>query len=268
MKDTTLPPKSLDLTKMPFGKALTEEEPFVYSQYEEIARLLGCAVKEKTIAMVTGQAGMGKTTAIRTFVRSLPSNMYQVLYMGQDQHGTNLFRRFALSLGLKASQWRHQLAMQLSQHLQENETLGGRQVVAVVDEAHLLGDSILEDMRLLTNSDFDQSSPVCLILAGQLSLRHRLREPMFVALNQRIRYRYALEGFSQEECSEYIKHRLLAVDMPQDIFTDGALKLVYEASGGIPREINNICVGCLLKAADGKVDQRLVKQVIDERELN
>lgn len=220
MKDTTLPPIS-GLTQMPFGKALALEEPFVYKQYEEIAKLLGCAVKEKTIAMITGQAGMGKTTAIRTFVRGLPSNLYQVIYMGQDQHGTNLFRRFALSLGLKPNQWRFQLALQLSQHLQGNETLGGRQIVAVIDEAHLLGDATLEDIRLLTNSDFDQSSPVCVILAGQLSLRNRLREPMFVALNQRIRYRYALEGFSQEECIAYIKHRLQAVDVPQDLLQMG-----------------------------------------------
>jgi general secretion pathway protein A len=268
MKDTTLPPKTFNSTRTPFGKALTDEEPFKYNQFDEIARLLERAVKEKTIAMVTGQAGMGKTTAIRAYVRTLPSNLYHVIYMGQDQHGTNLFRRFALLLGMKPSQWRYQLALQLSQHLQENESLGGRQVVAVIDEAHLLGDATLEDMRLLTNSDFDQSSPLCLILAGQLSLRNRLREPMFVALNQRIRYRYALEGFSPEECAEYIKHRLQAVDMPADLFTDGALKLIYEASAGIPREINNICVGCLMKSADGKVDQKLVKQVIDERELN
>jgi type II secretory pathway predicted ATPase ExeA len=265
MKDTTLPPGQLPV---PFGKALVLEEPFVYKQYQEIAKLLECAVKERTIAMVTGQAGMGKTTAIRTFVRGLPANLYQVIYLGQDQHGTNLFRRFAQSLGLKPSQWRHQLALQLSQHLQENETLGGRQVLAVIDEAHLLGDATLEDLRLLTNSDFDQSSPVAIILAGQLSLRHRLREPLFVALNQRIRYRYALEGFSQEECIAYIKHRLLAIDAAPDLLTDGALKLIYEASGGIPREVNNIAASCLLKAGDGKIDQRLVKQVIDERELN
>lgn len=268
MKDTTLPPKVFNMERAPFGKALTHEEPFKYDQFEEIARVLERAVKEKAIAMVTGQAGMGKTTAIRAFVRTLPPNLYQVIYMGQDQHGTNLFRRFALHLGMKPGQWHHQMALQLSQNLQDNEALGGRQVVAVIDEAHLLGNATLEDMRLLTNSDFDQSSPLCLILAGQLSLRNRLREPMFVALNQRIRYRYALEGFSSEECAEYIKHRLQAVEVSPDLFTDGALKLIYEASAGIPREINNICVCCLMKSTDGKVDQKLVKQVIDERELN
>jgi type II secretory pathway predicted ATPase ExeA len=265
MKDTTLPPGQLPV---PFGKGLVMEEPFVYKQYEEIAKLLNCAVKEKAIAMISGQAGMGKTTAIRMFVRGLPTNFYQAIYLGQDQNGTNLFRRFAQSLGLKASQWRYQLALQLSQHLQENEALGGRHVVAVIDEAHLLGDSTLEDLRLLTNSDFDQSSPVTVILAGQLSLRHRLREPMFVALNQRIRYRYALEGFSQNECIDYIKHRLQVIDASPELLSDSALKLIYEASGGIPREVNNIAAACLLKAVDGKIDQRLVKQVVDEREMN
>ncbi len=53
--------------------------------------------------------------------------------------------------------------------------------------------------------------------------------------------------------------------MSPELFTDGALKLIYEASAGIPREVNNICIGCLMKTDDGKVDQKLVKQVIDER---
>jgi len=268
MDDYIFGPGLVGLKHMPFGKALAIEEPFVYEQYEQIALLLGCAVKEKAIAAITGQAGIGKTTAVTAFVRTLPANAYQIIYLGQDQHGGSLFRRFALSLGLKPKQWRFEIALQLSQHLQDNEALAGKRIVAIVDEAHLLSDSTLEDLRLLTNSDFDQGSPMTLLLLGQLSLRNRLREPLFAALNQRIRYRYALEGLSLEECNAYIKHRLVGAGASPELFTDGALKLIFEASGGIPREVNNIALSCLLKAADGKVDQRLVRQILDERELN
>jgi type II secretory pathway predicted ATPase ExeA len=268
MNDSTFDPTLLGLKHMPFGKALALEEPFVYEQFEQIAYLLGCAVKERALAAVTGQAGMGKTTAVTAFVRTLPANAHHIIYLGHDQHGGSLFRRFALGLGLKPKQWRHQIALQVSQYLQDNEALAGRRIVVIVDEAHLLSDTTLEELRLLTNSDFDQGSPIALFLLGQLSLRTRLKEPVFAALNQRIRYRYALEGFSAEECLAYIKHRLVGAGASSDLFTDGALKLIFEASGGIPREVNNIALSCLLKAADGKVDQRLVKQVIDERELN
>lgn len=268
MDNPTLDRLLAGLKHVPFGKALLLEEPFVYDQFQQIAGLLGCAVKERAIAAVTGQAGIGKTTAVTAFVRSLPANAYQVIYLGQDQHGGSLFRRLALSLGLKPKQWRHQISLQLSQHLHDNEALAGRRVVTIVDEAHLLSDTTLEELRLLTNSDFDQGSPMAMILLGQLSLRNRLREPVFAALNQRIRYRYALEGFSLEECIAYIRHRLIGAGGSPELFTDGALKLIFEASGGIPREVNNIALCCLLKAADGKVDQRLVKQVLDERELN
>jgi type II secretory pathway predicted ATPase ExeA len=256
------------LKHVPFGKALAMEEPFVYEQFQQIANLLKCVVMERAIAAITGQAGSGKTTAVTAFVRSLPANAYQVIYLGHDQHGGSLFRRFALSCGLKPQQWRHQVTLQLSQYLQDNETLAGRRLVTIIDEAHLLSGTTLEELRLLTNSDFDQGSPMALILLGQLSLRNRLREPLFAALNQRIRYRYALEGFSLEECISYIKHRLTGAGASPELFTDGALKLIFEASGGIPREINNIALSCFLKAVDGKVDQRLVKQVLDERELS
>ncbi len=260
-----------DISQMPFGKSSPSSDAFSYSQLEELHSLLRYAVAEKSMALITGQAGAGKTTAVRLFIDSLPTNKYQTIYLGQDQIGANLLRRLAITLGITPSFHRQHTLMQISRYLGENLEQAGRSIILVADEAHLLDDRTLEDIRLLTNADFDKSSPVAVILLGQLPLRSRLKAPGHEALNQRLRVRYHLEGLSQDESSAYIKHQLKLSGCKQDLFGDDVIKLVFMASEGIPREINNLCVLAMLRAqsiAVNKIDTKLVHQILDQRELN
>jgi type II secretory pathway predicted ATPase ExeA len=223
------------------------------------------------MALITGQAGVGKTTAVRAFVNELPTNKYQIIYAGQDHDGGNLSRRLATALGIQAKHFRAHTWLAISQHLADNLVEQGREIVLIMDEAHLLDDRTLEEIRLLTNCDFDRSSPVTIIFVGQLSLRSRLKQTGFEALNQRLRFRYALEGFSEQETLEYIRLRLNSAQLPEDFFSPEAIKSIFLAAQGIPREINNIATAVLLKmralGAD-KADGKIVRQVLDQREIN
>jgi type II secretory pathway predicted ATPase ExeA len=161
--------------------------------------------------------------------------------------------------------------MQIAQHLSDNLIEQGKTPVVIVDECHLLDDSTLEDLRLLTNADFDRLSPLALILLGQLPIRARLKAPGLEAICQRLRFRYALEGFSEEETAAYIKHHLRLVGLNEDLFTKEAVKQIFLASAGLPREINNYCTMAVLKAQSASlssIDAKLIRQVLDQRELN
>jgi type II secretory pathway predicted ATPase ExeA len=255
----------------PFSKTLGGDELFSYAQLEELHRLLQRTVDEKSMALITGQAGVGKTTSVRSFMDQLPTNRYAIIYLGQDQEAVSVWRRLATSLSLKPSFSRAYTRLTISQYLNDNLLEQGKDVVLVVDEAHLLDGMTLEDIRLLTNTDFDRTSALTVILLGQLQLRTRLKSVGFEALNQRLRYRYSLEGFSEEEAVEYIKKRLEACGLSQDIFAPEALRQIFLASQGIPREINNYCVAALIKAESlgvERIDAKLIKQVLAQRELN
>ncbi|MEX2374912.1 MAG: AAA family ATPase [Dehalococcoidia bacterium] len=63
-------------------------------------------------------------------------------------------------------------------------------VVLIVDEAHLLSSEQLEQLRLLTNTDMDSRSSLGLVLLGQPTLRRRLKQGHFAALDQRIGLRF------------------------------------------------------------------------------
>lgn len=253
----------------PFGKDVAEL--FDYPQFAEIRHILEVALPDRSMTLVTGQAGVGKTTGVRSFVDTLPSNVYTVIYLGYDQQGATLLRRLCIQLGLKPKQYRSQLFLQIGQFLEENILESGKSIFLIVDECHLLDLATLEDLRLLTNTDFDRSSPLAITFVGQLSFRRQLKAPGYEAISQRIRFRYALEGLSLEETIAYIKHRLTSAGGQDDIFLPDALKSIFASSGGIPREINNLCSAALLKAhAIGakKVDAKLVKLILDMREVN
>lgn len=261
----------ITMTKLPFGKGLSQDELFSYSQLEEFKALLRKAMEGKYPFMLTGEAGTGKSTATYAAVCELPTNKYSVIYLGQDQDGSNLIKRLAVGLGLQPKNNRKHAWMQISQLLSDNLSEQGKTPVVIIDEAHLIDDATLEDLRLLTNNDFDRSSPLCLILLGQLPLRTRLKAPGFEALSQRLRFRYALEGFTQDETTSYVKHHLNLVGLPTDLFSAEALKLVFLESRGILREINNYCTLAILKAQSlnaSKIDAKLVRQILDQRELN
>jgi type II secretory pathway predicted ATPase ExeA len=260
-----------DLAALAFGKNVKERDIFPYVQLTELHRALTVSVSQRSMAMVSGKAGIGKTSGVRAFTSRLPSNKYMVLYFGQDQDGSNILKRLARAFGMR-SRFKHaDMVMDVSQALCDNVREGGKEVVAVVDEAHLLDDRTLEDLRLLTNDEFDTSSPMSVILLGQQQLRLKLKSPRFEALNQRLRYRFFLEGFSLEETAAYIKHRLEAAGGDAELFKEEAMAVLFDASEGVPREINNLAALALLRAEAlglDSIDDKLLKQVLAQRELS
>ena len=143
----------------------------------------------------------------------------------------------------------------------------GKQVVLIIDEAHLLDAESLEGIRCLSNMGMDQTAPFCLLLLGQPTLRRRLRQSPFAALDQRVGMRYAIPGLSAEETASYVQHHLALAGCSDTLFSDDAIGLIHEASRGLPRLINNLAVGSLIAAFAGKkaiVDQSAVRVAVAE----
>ncbi len=258
------------LKGIPFGKDIDDKGLFTYSQITELHQLLELTIESRTGMLVTGQAGTGKTTAIRVCLDLLPSNKYRVIYLGNDQKGQSLFARLAYEFGLKLTHGGNRM-LQLGQFIRRHITGSNKELILVVDEAHLLDWRTLEDIRLLTNAEMDRKSAMTLVLMGQLWLRTKLKGLGNEALYQRLRFRYGLEGLTQKQTKEYIRHHLALVGCTKEIFTEGAYAQIFHASGVILREINNLCVDAMVKAANAsveKIDDKLMKAVIDQRETS
>jgi general secretion pathway protein A len=130
----------------------------------------------------------------------------------------------------------------------------GTRVVLVLDEAHLLGPDMLENLRLLTNLETEDKKLVTLLLFGQNELEETLARRELRPLRQRIALWHRLKPFGWLETGEYIRHRLdRARDGATLGFTRAALLAARRYTGGVPRRINLICDRALLAAfARGK----------------
>lgn len=254
----------------PFSKSVDVKDVFRHQQLDELQEIIKTAIAQRSMVFVGGPPGVGKTTAVRSVTDTLPANKFTVVYLGQDQSGANLLNRFLESMGVRAKRYRAHVLLQLSQWLADNLKDNGKNILVVIDEAHLLDDKTLEDLRLLSNADYDQQSPFTLILIAQPWLRARLKSPFFEPLAQRIRYRYSLEGLSLDETILYVRGRLSAAGEPAHLFTDDVLRQIFSVSEGIPRRINNICSQILLKVKVNnmsQIDAALIKQIADLQDM-
>lgn len=110
----------------------------------------------------------------------------------------------------------------------------GKTVVLVLDEAHLLSAEQLEELRMLTNQEMDSRATFAILLLGQPTLRRKLRQGTFAALDQRIALRCTIDGMDLKETGEYIAHHIKLAGRSDTLFSDDAAALIHEASRGLP----------------------------------
>ena len=91
-------------------------------------------------------------------------------------------------------------------------------------------------------------------------------------LHQRISMLTTLIPFGLEDTRNYIEHRLMIAGYKgPPLFTSAAVRLIWERSGGVPREINTLCFNALLlaRAAEQKqVDPGILNEVVADLDLD
>jgi type II secretory pathway predicted ATPase ExeA len=255
-------------TRTPFSKDLAPSMLHRHPGHAEaVARIAWC-VEEAAIGVITGEAGAGKTVAVRAALGELDTSRHTVIYMGNPAVGARgLYTTIVSHLGQIPRFHRCSLIPQAQDALAAELAERGRRVVLVVDEGHLLAADQLEELRLLTNADMDSASPFALTLVGQPTLRQRLRLGAFTALDQRVALRYALPPLSQPDTGEYIAHHLKLAGRTDTLFSDDAIARIHKASRGLPRAVNNLAIQALIAAyANGAaiVDDKAARAAVTE----
>src|SRR5262249_198578 len=111
-----------------------------------------------------------------------------------------------------------------------------RRTTLLIDEAHHLSPSVLEELRLLGNLQTRDGKAVQAILFALPEIDEPLRRPDLRALRQRLTTRATLERLPAEEAADYLVHHLrIAGARPEAIVSDEAVEMIVKASGGLPR---------------------------------
>ena len=235
------------LTEVPFG--LTPNTQFYHPlvpHFEALQVLTTALAAGEGFIKVTGEVGTGKTLICRKLLNELGDN-YVIAYLPNPYLTPNEIRvAIASELSIDTSLDQYQLTEALNHRL-ITLSAADKQVVLLIDEAQVLPHETLEALRLISNLETESKKLLQVVLFGQPELDTRLQQDNLRQLRQRITFSYQLRPLLANETSSYVEHRLTVSGYRGGpLFEEKALRLLHQASGGIPRIINILAHKCLM----------------------
>jgi type II secretory pathway predicted ATPase ExeA len=220
-------------------------------QREALSNLQYGLLSARSLTLLIGEAGTGKTTLIRAALESERCRHIHCISLNNPVLRTDDFIRLLamkFDLGPESAESKSVFLERLERHLRERHA-AGETTALVIDEAHSLSVELLEEVRLLANIETPSAKLLPLVLAGQPELAARLEEPGLRQLKQRVSLRCVLESFNVDETAAYMASRIRTAGAePSRIFSSEAVDLIHQRSGGIPRTINVISDNALISA--------------------
>lgn len=254
------------LHRAPFPQTAEAAALLHHQSLKDALDRLRFALDRDGIALLTAESGCGKSTVLATLARDLDTTAYLVVYAALSTLGPfSLLSSLVAKLGLRSRRFKGETAQDLVSHFRGL----AKRTMVIIDEAHLLPDRSLEDLRLLTAESLDKRSPFALVLAGQPLLRERLAEPQHYALAQRITVRVRMRPLTDSEIALFLDKHMRAAGAKSNLFEPDAVTLLFQHSRGIPRLVQNLATGALLAAAGGgkkTVDADSVQQALLDQE--
>jgi general secretion pathway protein A len=256
------------LKELPF--ALTPDPRFIYftpSHTEAMANLHYGIESGKGLIVVTGEVGTGKTTILRWMMQRLYRTVLVGYIFNPRLTVPEFYQHVARLFDVQEWENKSELLFALGKTLEARHARGLRTVL-IIDEAHGLSTSVLEEIRLLSNFESDAAKQLQIVLTGQPELRDVLNNPDLRQLKQRVALRCEIKPLPNiEETERYVKARLLVAGAARtDIFSPGAIDYIFRCAAGIPRQINNLCDNALLTGyASGlhTISRAVIEEVAD-----
>lgn len=252
------------LAKNPFGTSPDPEFLTVLPHTREALAGLEYGITfRKGILVLTGEVGTGKSLLLRTALDKFADRKVHFAYVFNPRLDILDFLEFVLAdYGLQpAARTKASMLQQLNRWLLE-QYRKKETCVILVDEAQECSWDLLEEIRLLTNLETSSEKLVQVILSGQPELEGKLRMQNARQLRQRVALWCRTFPLSYEETAQYITERLRIAGTEEKLFSDAAVRRIFELSGGIPRIINVICEHTLILAYVHQ-EKRIVPGIVD-----
>ncbi|MBN4051016.1 AAA family ATPase [bacterium AH-315-L21] len=241
------------------------------SEYKESIYRLNILLETRGFGILTGTSGKGKTTTIRNWAGSLNPSQFKVIYTPLSTLTVlEFYKNLASKLGLEPKMRKIDnfkiIQYEINRYALEKRITP----VIIIDEANYISNSILNDLKLLFNFEMDSKDRAVVLLVGLPQLNNTLRLGVHEPLRQRITMNYHLDSLNKEDARNYIQLKLQGANCHTNIFSEGALEGIVNASNGVLRIINKICNACMLIGHNKnltEINNDVVLMAVNETEL-
>jgi general secretion pathway protein A len=245
------------LTGRPFQLTPDPQFYFESATHKKALSYLGYGLAQgEGFIVITGEVGAGKSTLVAHLMRKIdPAQLTVGQIVTSNLDGEELVHVTAQSFGLDIEGHDKASALGAIEGFLHEEARAGRRCLLVVDESQNLSVEALEELRMLSNFQLGSHPLLQTLLLGQPEFKQVLAEhPALEQLRQRVIAAHHLEAMGPSEIEPYIIHRLQCVGWQGNpAFDQRVFAELHEATGGIPRRVNQLMSRLLLL---GAVEQR------------
>lgn len=255
----------LGLKEDPFK--LSADPRYLYLGPEHLAvyrQAQGVISRRRGLALIMGDMGMGKSSLARRLYDVYNSEEgMQVCYIHTADFKSAMDAARQISLQLKVSPQRSfQRQMEELENKMVELFTTGKNVVVLLDDAQSMASEALEVIHRLYNFDYD-AKVVQILAFGQSELASLFE--LNKAVNARVFVRLVLNPLSLASALQMVVFRLRVAGRSEPLIDDNAFELLYEHSGGVPREIIRLCalaMDYLLQSDEDTVNINVAQEVI------
>jgi len=238
------------LTEPPFR--ITPHTDFFFDGADRgatLEALIYAVLHDEGIVKVSGEVGSGKTMLSRVLIERLPGQVDTIYLATPSLARDEILHAIGDELQLSLSQERRTVALrELQEHLIKRYA-EGRRVVILIDEAHVMPEDTLEQVRLLSNLESNRHKLLQIVLFGQPELDATLAKNELRQLRDRVTHTFRMRPLSTLEVARYVSFRMRAAGYRgPEVFASRAVSLIARASGGLTRRINILSDKSLLAA--------------------
>jgi len=260
-----------NLNEKPFQISTDPKFLWLGEKHKEALAILTYGILDnKGFLLLTGDVGTGKTTIINTLLNNLDDDIIAAHVSDPDLEHLDFFNFIANVFSIdKKFSTKGEFLNHLSKFLHDAYSKN-KKVLLIIDEAQRLKPELLEEIRLLSNIERQDTKLLNIFFVGQEEFNKILIEPENRALRQRITINYYIEPLTENETKEYIKHRLNIAGSEKNIFSSSAIRAIFSFSRGFPRLINIICDLALLTGyvkEQKTINELIIKECAKELQI-
>jgi len=238
----------------PFSTDIAQEQILVTEALKAVQQRVHYAMSTGAVALVTGEIGSGKSTALRYVSQSLHPSEHLCLYVTATSGSIlELYRQIVAELGVDNRGISRAVMLQtIRRQITEFRLAKRLKVLLVIDEASLLRMEVFAELHTLLQFEKDAKPYLPLVLVGQNNLTDNLTYRPATPLASRVVARSHLEGVNRQQMQQYIAHHLAIAGVTRNLFEEPAITAIHQGSGGLFRKANHLARGALIVAAGQK----------------